>query len=116
MQAAACQIEPARPPARACRLAAHALHVHAAKHWGQALLFVRDQAVERVGHEESAVAAQELRGVMLRLAEACIEAYCRGHLSALGAGSKEELPREWLSRLLITPLLRAASRWGCSGV
>jgi hypothetical protein len=93
-----------------CRLGAYALKLHATKHWGQTLLFLRDKVVERIGHEENAETAQELRGMMQQLASACIEAYCRGHFSSLGVASKEELPREWLCHLLIAPLLRAACR------
>ncbi|GAB4814696.1 hypothetical protein N2152v2_001742 [Parachlorella kessleri] len=92
------------------RLAAHALKLHATKHWGQTLLHVRDKVIERIGHEENAESAQELQAVMQQLAGACIEAYCHGHFSSLGVASKEELPREWLCYLLIAPLLRAACR------
>lgn len=48
-----------------------------------------------------------------QLAACCIDAYCRGAYAALGAGAgatKADLPREWLSKLLLAPLLRAACR------
>lgn len=93
-----------------CRLTAYALKLHAARPWGAALLFVRDRLVERVGHEEVAEVAAELRRVASALTAAAIECYCRGHFAALGVASKAELPHTWLCALLITPLLRAAGR------
>ena len=109
-----------------CRLAAQALRWHAASaDWGSSsssssrssssspstLLAVRDRLVERVGLEDNAQAAAELQHLAQQLARACIEAYCRGHYSALGYAAKGDLPRDWLSELLLAPLLRAACRW-----
>lgn len=61
-------------------------------------------------------AAEELAGLAGALAAACIDAYARGRLGALGhPGPKGDLPRDWLSQLLLAPLLRAACRCGLDG-
>ena len=72
---------------------------------------MRDRLVERVGLEDNAQAAAELQHLAQQLARAFIEAYCRGHYPALGYAAKGDLPRDWLSELLLAPLLRAACRW-----
>jgi hypothetical protein len=57
-----------------------------------------------------------MQALAQQLTAAFIEGYCRGQYAVLGHGSKGELPRDWLSELLITPLLKAACRWvggGC---
>lgn len=93
------------------RLAAAALRSHAPPDWGPALLHLRDRLVERVGAEDSGGAAAELQALSRQLTAAMVQAYCRSQLGSLGYRSKGEVPRDWLSRLLITPLLRAACRW-----
>ena len=55
-------------------------------------------------------AVSELQAVVQALAAACVEAYCRGHYSPLGVAAREQLPREWLSTLLVAPFLRAAAK------
>ena len=102
-----------RPSATRRRLVAYALRLHAGRHWGGTLLWLRDRLVERVGHEENAETAAELRGAGAALAAAAIEAYCRGHFSSLGVAGKEELPREWLCSLLSAPMQLDAYMWVC---
>lgn len=57
-------------------------------------------------------AAAELAVLTGQLAASCIDAYCCEQYSALGCSAKSELTRNWLSELLLVPLLRAACRWG----
>ena len=63
-------------------------------------------------------AAAQLAALAQQLAASCIDAYCRGCYASLGfsaAASKADLPRDWLSQLLLQPLLRAACRWAGRG-
>lgn len=59
-------------------------------------------------------AAAQMAALAQQLAAGCIDAYCRGCFASLGFGAaagKADLPRDWLSQLLLQPLLRAACRW-----
>jgi hypothetical protein len=98
------------------RCAASALRTHAALEWGPALLHLRDHLVERVGAEDHGGAAAELQALARQLTAALVDAYCCGRYAALGFAAKAAVPREWLSRLLVAPLLRAACRCGGCGV
>lgn len=59
------------------------------------------------------LAAAQLAALAQQLAASYIEAYCKGCYASLGFGaavSKADLPRDWLSQLLLQPLLRAACK------
>lgn len=59
-----------------------------------------------------------MQGLARQLAACIVDAYCRGAFGALGCGagaSKADLPRDWLSQLLLAPLLRAACRRAKTG-
>lgn len=92
------------------RCAASALLIHAVPDWGPVLLRLRDHVVERVGAEDHAGAAAELQALARQLTAALVDAYCCGRYTALGFAAKGAVPREWLSRLLVAPLLRSACR------
>jgi hypothetical protein len=100
------------PQARRLRyaLAARILREHGQRNWGPALLHLRDRLVERVAAEDSAAAAAELQRLARQLTAACVDAYCRAQYASLGYSSKAQVPREWLSTLLIAPLLREACK------
>ncbi|PRW60522.1 Zinc finger CONSTANS-LIKE 5 isoform A [Chlorella sorokiniana] len=96
------------------RLAARALAARpSGADWGGLLVAVRDRLVERCSAEDHAPAAAQLAALAQQLAASCIDAYCRGCYASLGfsaATSKADLPRDWLSQLLLQPLLRVACR------
>ncbi|KAI7837045.1 hypothetical protein COHA_009122 [Chlorella ohadii] len=81
--------------------------------WGGLLTGVRDRLVDRCSLEDHAPAAAQLAALAQQLAASYIEAYCKGCYASLGFGaavSKADLPRDWLSQLLLQPLLRAACK------
>ena len=71
--------------------------------------------MERVGCEDQPQTAAELQQLVQALTAAFLECFRTGECGALGAASRGELHHEWLSALLLTPLLRAACRWVHSG-
>eukprot|EP00887_Chlorella_sp_A99_P003844 scaffold11.g3844.t1 len=102
----------ALPSARLARykLCAYALRSNAGRPWCGTLLYVRDRLVERVGLEAQPQGAAELQGLARALTAACLDCFRRGEYGALGASSRDDLAREWLSTLLVAPLLRATCR------
>lgn len=93
------------------RLAAYALRSHGVRPWGTGLLqYVRDRVLARVGQEEYGPVAAELADLAAALAAACLDAYARGEWGAFAA-AREDMRAEWLSELLLEPLVREACRW-----